>query len=117
MTMVPAWLNSVVIGPNSAVAPFTAASTCASSETSATKCAATPPAALIAATVSAAASPLRSTIATLAPSAANSFEAAPPMPVAPPEMIATLPASLPAMMSSHRYVVRVMRRLADEQGM
>jgi hypothetical protein len=36
-------------------------------------------------------------IATLAPSAANSLDAAPPMPVAPPEMIAILPFSLSAM--------------------
>ena len=44
MTIVPAWLNSTVTGPNFSLAPFTAAWTWASSETSATKCSATPPA-------------------------------------------------------------------------
>ncbi len=51
---------------------------------------------MLLAAVAAAASPFRSMIATLAPSAANSAEAAPPIPVAPPEMMATLPASFPA---------------------
>jgi len=48
----------------------------------------------------------------LAPSAANSFDAAPPMPVAPPEMIATLPASLPAMI----VLLEMMRAESDRLG-
>ena len=95
MTMVPAWLKSTRAGPNSSSTARTASCTCASSETSATKLSALPPAARIPATVSAAAAALRSMIATLAPSAANSRDAAPPMPVAPPEMIASFPSSLP----------------------
>src|SRR4029079_301871 len=61
---------------------------------------AVPPAASISATTARPASLLRSTTPTLAPSAANSLDDAPPMPVAPPEISAILPASLSGMVRS-----------------
>src|SRR5262245_4521257 len=58
---------------------------------------AVPPARSIWATTARLASSFRSTMPTLAPSAANRSEEAPPMPVAPPEINAIFPANLPGM--------------------
>ena len=90
ITIVPAWLNRTFTGPQAASTEATAALTSSALETSATANIACPPAALISATIAAEASAFRSIIATRAPSAAKSFEAAPPIPVAPPEMMAVL---------------------------
>src|SRR5262245_29477893 len=56
-----------------------------------------PPARSISAATARPASSFRSTMPTLAPSAANRSDEAPPMPVAPPEINALFPANLPGM--------------------
>ncbi len=98
MTMVPAWLNSTVIGPKAALTAATPASTSTAFDTSALTRArhrrrrgSLPPFPRLAAR-------LWSRMPTFAPSAAKSREAAPPMPVAPPVISAIFPSRRPGMM-------------------
>ena len=86
--MMPALLTKTVGGPSSSAVFFTAACTCSSSDTSAPMPMASPPAALIASTVSRVSSSFRSNTATLCPSAARRFAVAAPIPRAAPVTIA-----------------------------
>ena len=102
-SITPALLYSTSSRPNVSTALATIASASASLETSACTWMASPPASEMERAVASAASSFTSVRTTRAPSAANSFDATIPMPLAPPVMSATFPSRriLPSSRARH----------------
>jgi hypothetical protein len=93
----PALLNQMSSPPNDATAFWIAAAVCSRSVTFAWAKSALPPAAMMLFAACSAAAGSRSTMSTFAPSAANRWANASPIPLAAPVIPTVFPASLPAM--------------------